>query len=61
MVIKNNRSLFFLLIFNLIFFKVVKLMIKNGIKINDCFTKKTAGLTKWLMRLDSDKPDLFKP
>ena len=36
-------------------------MTKKGIKIENCFNKKSNGLTKWFIALNSDSPVLFKP
>ena len=60
-VIKKNIFLFLTFILNLKFFKIVENIIKKGTKIRICFVMNAIGFIKWLIILNSDKPDLFKP
>ena len=59
--IRYSSFLFLKFTLILIFFKIIKKTKNTGIKIKVCLNKKIKGLTKWFIKLNSDKPDLFKP
>ena len=59
--IKNRSFLLLKLIFILIFFTIIKIIIKKGIKIKNCLDKKIVGFTKCFIKPNSDTPVLFKP
>jgi hypothetical protein len=58
---RNKIFLVFKLILNFSFLKITEIIIKQGVKIKICVTKKNIGFLKWLIKIVSLRLDLLKP